>query len=270
MIGKRGGSVASTSLPLHLQGLPARFRVVTWPMTLLQPQLRLLLNAGSTPALNSLRLLAARCELSLAEFETGAEVERLTEANEAGVVAFDSLLPDMTGPQLANWLEISRPSLVPLVAVRATDARTAIRLASDTRSVVIPDSAEEVELWEALTSARQRAVSGKAYHQARLSLVRRIESCTDDELRILRRWARGQTNKQIAYETEISMRTLNMRKNSILSKLEVENIVEAVWELSKYTEFDRFSFFPSRKMEIAAHLNGQAARHFPEPRSATG
>ncbi|MFN6208479.1 MAG: helix-turn-helix transcriptional regulator, partial [Planctomycetota bacterium] len=74
----------------------------------------------------------------------------------------------------------------------------------------------------------------------------------DEELKILRRWARGQTNKQIASETDISMRTLNIRKNSILNKLDVDNIVEAVWELSKYTEFDRFSFFPSRRMEIAA------------------
>jgi DNA-binding NarL/FixJ family response regulator len=208
--------------------------------------------------------------LVIVEFESGAEVELLTEPVDAGIVAFESLLPDMTGPQLANWLETSRPSLVPLVAVRATDARTAIRLASDTRAVVVPDSCEELELWEALTSARARALSGKAYHQARLSLVRRIESCTDDELKILRRWARGQTNKQIASETDISMRTLNLRKNSILNKLEVENIVEAVWELSKYTEFDRFSFFPSRRMEIAAHSASYSTRHYPEPKSATG
>jgi DNA-binding NarL/FixJ family response regulator len=239
-------------------------------MTTPQPELHLWLSSAITPVLNCLRHLAARCDLVIVEFESGAEVELLTEPVDAGIVAFESLLPDMTGPQLANWLETSRPSLVPLVAVRATDARTAIRLASDTRAVVVPDSCEELELWEALTSARARALSGKAYHQARLSLVRRIESCTDDELKILRRWARGQTNKQIASETDISMRTLNLRKNSILNKLEVENIVEAVWELSKYTEFDRFSFFPSRRMEIAAHSASYSTRHYPEPKSATG
>ncbi|MFN7773275.1 MAG: LuxR C-terminal-related transcriptional regulator [Planctomycetota bacterium] len=239
-------------------------------MTPQQQELRLLLSPASTPVMNCLRLLAARCDLAVVEFDTGVDVELLTEAGDAGIVAFESLLPDMTGPQLANWLETFRPSLVPLVAVRATDARTAIRLASDTRAVVVPDSCEELELWEALTSARARALSGKAYHEARGNLVRRIESCTDEELKILRRWARGQTNKQIASETDISMRTLNMRKNSILNKLDVDNIVEAVWELSKYTEFDRFSFFPSRRMEIAAHSPSFPNRTYPEPRSATG
>lgn len=241
-------------------------------MTAQPPEVRLLLNRGSTPALTGLMRLAERCDLIIVEFENGAEVELLTQPGDAGIVAFESMLPDMTGPQLANWLEHSRPSLIPLVAIRATDARTAIRLASETRAVIIADTSEELELGEALTSARQRAVSSKAYHAARLSLVRRIESCTDEELKILHCWARGQTNKQIAFETDISMRTLNFRKNSILNKLEVDNIVEAVWELSKYTEFDRFSFFPSRAMEIAAHSAGPVPRHaeIPAPRSATG
>lgn len=226
-----------------------------------ETKLYLLLQSECSESLAKLRQLANRCDLVLTEFHNAEDVQRICSPEMVGIVAFDFVLPDMVGSQLANWLDRNRPSLIPLVSVRATDARTAIRLASDTRAVVIPDTCEELELWEALTSARQRAISGRVYEDARISLVRRIESCTDEELQILRRWARGQTNKQIAHEIDISMRTLNFRKNSILQKLQVENIVEAVWELSKYTEFDRFSFFPSRKMEIAALSHGQPVRH---------
>lgn len=238
--------------------------------TIPQPELTvsLLLQSDCGSPLANLRSLVGRSGLVLQEFSTAEVAKRLCKPESVGVVAFDFLLPDMAGVQLANWLERHSSSLVPLVSVRATDARTAIRLATDTRAVVVPDTCEELELWEAVTSARQRAISGKAYQDARLSLVRKIESCTDDELKILRRWARGQTNKQIAYELEISMRTLNLRKSSILQKLEVENIVEAVWELSKYTEFDRCSIFPSRNLEVAAHAYGQLRSLFSEPRPA--
>jgi DNA-binding NarL/FixJ family response regulator len=225
-----------------------------------ETKLYLLLQSECSESLAKLRQLASRCDLVLTEFHKAEDAQRLCSPDLVGVVAFDFFLPDMVGSQLANWLERNRPSLIPLVSIRSTDARTAIRLASDTRAIVIPDICEELELWEALISARQRAISGRVYENARISLVQRIESCTDEELKILRRWARGQTNKQIAHEIEISMRTLNFRKNSILQKLRVENIVEAVWELSKYTEFERFSFFPTRKMEIAAFTYSQPLR----------
>jgi DNA-binding NarL/FixJ family response regulator len=225
-----------------------------------ETKLYLLLQSECSESLAKLRQLASRCDLVLTEFHTAEDAQRLCKSDLVGVVAFDFFLPDMVGSQLANWLERNRPSLIPLVSIRSTDARTAIRLASDTRAIVIPDICEELELWEALISARQRAISGRVYENARISLVQRIESCTDEELKILRRWAHGQTNKQIAHEIEISMRTLNFRKNSILQKLRVENIVEAVWELSKYTEFERFSFFPTRKMEIAAFTYSQPLR----------
>jgi DNA-binding NarL/FixJ family response regulator len=226
-----------------------------------ETKLYLLLQSECSESLAQLRQLASRCELVLTEFHTAEDAKRLCSPDMVGVVAFDYVLPDMVGIQLASWLEQFRPSLIPLVSVGSTDARTAIRLASDTRAVVIPDTCAELELWESLTSARQRAISGRVYADARNSLVRRIESCTDEEFQILRRWARGQTNKQISTEIDISMRTLNFRKNSILQKLQVENIVEAVWELSKYKEFERFSFFPSRKIEIAASAYGQHGRH---------
>jgi DNA-binding NtrC family response regulator len=103
-----------------------------------ETKLYLLLQSGCSESLAKLRQLPGRCELVLKEFHTAEDAQRLCSPDMVGVVAFDFVLPDMLGSQLANWLERNRPSLIPLVSVRSTDARTAIRLASDTRAVVTP------------------------------------------------------------------------------------------------------------------------------------
>jgi DNA-binding NarL/FixJ family response regulator len=71
-------------------------------------------------------------------------------------------------------------------------------------------------------------------HDAEISaIIRRMQSLTPQQTRVLSMLAEGLLNKQIAYELGVSEATIKAHVSAILQKLDVDSRTQAVIMLNK-------------------------------------
>lgn len=184
----------------------------------------LFVQQGGSVGLRRVEALVNDAGMVKRAFETGEQLKTQLSVEGPTVVVFDSLLPDSTAHQLVQQLVASYPSVVPVVVLKGSDARNAIRFCSLTITKVILEESDETEIWEVLTSARQAASEIYAFREESRLWQQKFESCTPDEKMVLKLWYEGLSNKQMTSKLDIAPRTLQLRKKAILDKLEVSNI----------------------------------------------
>ncbi len=173
----------------------------------------------------------------VAEAGDGATALAIAEKERPDLAIVDVSLPDMGGVELTRHIRSALPSTrVLILTVHEDDGllREALRAGA---SGYIVKRAASSELLNALRSVTR----GEIYvHPAMMrSLVRDAapqgsvtasspESLTRRELDVLRRIARGYTNRQIAEELELSVRTIEAHRANLMGKLGLQSRVELV------------------------------------------
>jgi DNA-binding NarL/FixJ family response regulator len=114
------------------------------------------------------------------------------------------------------------------------ELNSAVRLAMDHEVMVLPEESEDMEIWDVLTKAAYRANHKASFQRARRILTDRFQSCSSEELAVLKFWVCGMDNKSIADKLGVAQRTLYLRKNSILAKLECDSIFKAISLINRY------------------------------------
>jgi two-component system, LuxR family, response regulator TtrR len=195
---------------------------------------QLYIQSPGSEVLQRIQLLSAAWTDGVHEFRSGRElIELLTgDLMIPGVAVFDAMLSDTTGGQLTERLSEISTSTVPVVVVNSTDARTATRFLMKGKCLVIPNAYEDAEIWEVLTAGKQRALANYQLEAGRADFVSKLVKCTQDELKVLRLWCMGKSNKQIASALEIAIRTVQIRKKSLLQNLHLNHVIEVVREMN--------------------------------------
>lgn len=98
---------------------------------------------------------------------------------------------------------------------------------------MVPDDSDQVEIWEMLTYAKQKALELAVYRSKHKIWLTRLDRCTMAERQVLKLWAEGHSNKQITRRLDIAPRTLQLRKRAILQKLESTNLFAIIREFNK-------------------------------------
>ncbi|MGC4026466.1 MAG: response regulator transcription factor [Mesorhizobium sp.] len=130
---------------------------------------------------------------------------------------------------------------VPTVVVSAHDDVPTIRRALELgASGFIPKSASMEQIREAVVTVLKGGVASPAgidlgvEHDPEISgIIRRIQSLTPQQTRVLGMLAEGLLNKQVAYELGVSEATIKAHVSAILQKLGVDSRTQAVIMLSK-------------------------------------
>ncbi len=200
------------------------------------PTIRVLL-ADDHPALRvGLRVLLEHAPgvTVVGEAGNGQEALALIAGQRPDVVVLDCQLPDMAGAEVAA--EVRRRGLpARILALSAYHDEKYVRamLAAGAVGYLLKDEAPA-----AIVSAVRAAASGQGWFSpavvAQVSGWARGESpqegLTEREREVLRLVARGRTNKEIARELGVAVRTVEFHVGRILGKLEVASRVEAaVW-----------------------------------------
>lgn len=130
---------------------------------------------------------------------------------------------------------------VPVVIVSAHDDRETVRRAlSLGASGFISKSSSLEELRTAIRAvldgnvwAPDDAELGVERDQEISDLIRRLQTLTPQQTRVLTMIAEGMLNKQIAYELSVSEATIKAHVSAILQKLGVDSRTQAVIQLAK-------------------------------------
>jgi len=87
---------------------------------------------------------------------------------------------------------------------------------------------DEEDLLKAVQMALKKDIANRRAMKERLNILQRIKSLTPREYEILTCVITGMLNKQIAYDLDISEKTVKVRPGRVMEKLGIESVAELV------------------------------------------
>ena len=174
----------------------------------------------------------------VAEATNGTEAVALTLEHQPDVAVLDIQMPEKTGIEAARQIKAKAPDMHILVLTAYDDDPYIFATLQAGASGYVLKSAPAAELVRAV---RTVAAGGSALDPIVTARVMRqlstgkppgaqavVEGLTERELDVLRRAAKGQTNRAIGLDLGISDRTVQGHLANIFSKLNVTTRTEAV------------------------------------------
>ena len=156
--------------------------------------------------------------------------------DQPGCIVTDHRLVGFTGLELQEQL-LQKGFRIPIIIVTAF-ARTAMTVkAVKAGAVTVLDKPySDDEMWQAIRFAlaedkRQREATAR-----HAEVAHRLASLSEKERLVLDRVLKGKANKTMANELEVSLRTIENRRRSIFTKLQVNSVAELVTLVLRFDE----------------------------------
>ena len=175
------------------------------------------------------------------EASDGAELLELLERQPADVAVLDIAMPGMSGIELTRRITVKYPSTRVLILSMYNSEEFIFNAINAGAKGYLPKNTSRKELIEAIRVVR----NGEEYYAESISnvilksYIKKAKSGPDDpggkeallskrELEVLRLFAEGHSNQEIADKLFISIRTVESHKNHIMQRLELKSSVDLV------------------------------------------
>ncbi len=175
------------------------------------------------------------------EASDGAELLELLERQTADVAVLDIAMPGMSGIELTRRITVKYPSTRVLILSMYTSEEFIFNAINAGAKGYLPKNTSRKELIEDIRVVR----NGEEYYAESISnvilksYIKKAKSGPDDpggkeallskrELEVLRLFAEGHSNQEIADKLFISIRTVESHKNHIMQRLELKSSVDLV------------------------------------------
>ncbi len=174
----------------------------------------------------TIRGLLDGSEISCVAYRTGRDFLSDYEDGQPGCLVLEQRIPDMSGLQLQHRLSASG-CVLPLVFVTAkTDVSTAVELMRGGAVHVLEKPVRAVELLEAIHEALALDRDRRGAKDQTTRVKNLTATLTRKEVQVLELIAAGRSPKSIAAELELSVRAVELRRNSLMAKLDVSSSLE--------------------------------------------
>ena len=135
-------------------------------------------------------------------------------------------MPEMSGLELQAALARTRNPLPILFLTGNADVPSSVRAMRGGAEDFLIKNAPKEDLLDAIRRALARDVSERATRARRREVHERLETLTEREREVFVHVIRGQLNKQIAADLEITERTVKHHRRAITIKLGVPSVAE--------------------------------------------
>ncbi len=170
-------------------------------------------------------------------FASGEEFLNRMTADESGCVVTDLRIDSgMSGLDLQIALQ-DRGIRIPVIVISAyANVSSAVQAMHRGAVTLLEKNCSTDSLWQAICDALDRDRKTWSDSEYVDGLRSRFDALTTDEVHVLTRIVQGTLNKVIAKELAISLRTVESRRQKVLSKLGVTTVPELV---RAYVEFEQ-------------------------------
>lgn len=146
--------------------------------------------------------------------------------NAIDCVVTDLRMPHVDGAQLQQRLQ-DRGSIVSLVVLSGhADVRTAVKLMENGAVTLLEKPYQPKELADAVEKAVAQTKSRRSEEHDLRTAKAGFASLTEEERAVCDLMVAGLPNKTIAMRLDISMRTVDRRRSTVLSKMSVDSVSE--------------------------------------------
>jgi FixJ family two-component response regulator len=161
-------------------------------------------------------------------YQSGDEFLESPGNKEPGCILLDIRMPGLSGLELQDRLR-KLDSILPIVFLTGHgDIPTSVRAIKAGAEDLLSKPVEKKVLIEAIERALARYRERRAEHDRLDALRSLVLALTPRETEVFGLMVRGKLNKQIAHELGTSERTIKAHRHSIMQKLQVQSVAEAV------------------------------------------
>lgn len=145
-----------------------------------------------------------------------------------GCLVTDLRMPDMSGVDLLTRLAAARAMMPAIVISGHGDVPMAVAAMKAGALDFIEKPFEDTVLIEAITRAAERLVGAPAPADDAATVQARLQQLTERERQVLSAVVAGLPNKTIAYDLNISPRTVEVHRANVMAKMQARSLPELV------------------------------------------
>lgn len=176
----------------------------------------------------AVRMLLKSVGLPAVTYDTAEAFLAAFSAETAGCVLLDVRMPGMSGPSLQQQLTL-RGSLLPVIFITGHgDVAMAVEAMQQGAFDFIEKPFHDQELLDRVHKALEKDALTRRQLLEQESVRDRFSRLTPREREVLEHVTRGSSNKVMAYELQISQRTIEIHRARIMEKLQAPSLAHLV------------------------------------------
>ncbi|MEF2073609.1 response regulator FixJ [Consotaella aegiceratis] len=177
---------------------------------------------------HSLSFLLETSDFNVRAFDSA--VSFLSELSEIGpgCVITDIRMPGMTGLELLQHLKDSQPGIPVIVITGHGDVPLAVEAMKGGALDFLEKPFDEDQLLRAVRSALEQSDAERQRDEERREVEGRMQSLTSREWQVLKGLVAGHANKRIAFDLEISPRTVEIYRANVMTKMNASSLSDLV------------------------------------------
>lgn len=180
------------------------------------------------PVRKSLAFLLTMSGFAVKMHESATDFLAAASSIRNGVLVTDLRMPDMTGVELLRNLVSANASLPAVVITGHADVPMAVEAMKAGATDFIEKPFEDVVLIEAIQRAAEQLVDKPLEFDDVVSIQARLGRLSDRERQVLSGVVAGLPNKSIAYDLNISPRTVEVHRASVMAKMQATSLPQLV------------------------------------------
>ena len=175
--------------------------------------------------------LTSKCFASAEEF-----LEQYDDA--PGCLVTDLRMMGLSGTELQERLQYLRISLPVIIITAHANISSAVKAMKNGAVTYLQKTGTEQELWQAICEAMRRDAGRRQTLSERQLAQEKLDLLTEEERTVLKMISTGHLNKQVAVSLDLSVRTIEIRRQSIMQKIGVESFAELMRFFIKTEDID--------------------------------
>jgi two-component system, LuxR family, response regulator FixJ len=180
------------------------------------------------PVRKSLAFLLTMSGFAVKMHESATDFLAAASSIRNGVLVTDLRMPDMTGVELLRNLVSANVSLPAVVITGHGDVPMAVEAMKAGATDFIEKPFEDVVLIEAIQRAAEQLVDKPTELDDVASIQTRLGRLSDRERQVLSGVVAGLPNKSIAYDLNISPRTVEVHRANVMAKMQATSLPQLV------------------------------------------
>lgn len=143
-----------------------------------------------------------------------------------GCLITDVRMLGMSGVQLLDEVAARGWKLPTIVVTAHADVRLAMQVVRAGAMTLLEKPYQNEELWKVMAEALCLSKTLAEANEFQSKFLDRLESLSSEELIVMREMLHGVPNKNIARDLDIAPRTLDLRRHSVLKKMEAQSAIQ--------------------------------------------
>ncbi len=180
------------------------------------------------PVRDALRLLLKSARLPVQDYASPAEFLDCLDPGQGGCLVLDIHMPGLNGLQLQDELQ-RRGVAIPIIFITGHgDVSMAVQAMKQGAVEFLQKPFRDEDLLAAIRKAFEQDRQSREQHKESDGVRRRYDTLTPREKEIMEKVAAGLSSKQIANELDISQRTVEIHRGSVMNKMQADSVAGLV------------------------------------------